>query len=247
MPTALVTNACRYAGPHATTVLSEMGFRVFCHDASFAEADAREQFVQTHPDCVVLSQTQPAEAVAEALNNTDTPDTQDTIDVLFNNHLQIPEVKPITETTSTEFEDLLARLLVEPYEFVLAAVPGMKEHSRGKIIFMTSAAALKPMPNVSLYSAARAGANSLVKTLSVELGEFGISVFAICPNFYASEDTYSQHEFETNEKYRAAIERQVPLKRLSKEGEMAALIQYLANPDSDFITGQIISFSGGWA
>lgn len=240
MPTALVTNARRYAGPHATTVLSEMGFRVFCHDASFMDVEARGQFAQAHPGCVVLSQTQPAEAVKEVLNNTDT------IDVLFNNHLQIPAIKPITQTTSAEFEELLARLLIKPYQFVLAAVPSMKEHQRGKIIFMTSAAALKPMPNVSLYSAARAGANSLVKTLAVELGEFGISVFAICPNFYASADTYSQHEFETNKNYRSAIERQVPLKRLSKEGEMAGLIRYLASPDSDFITGQIIAFSGGW-
>ena len=241
MPTALVTNACRYAGPHATTTLREMGYHVFCHDASFVEADAREQFSHAHPDCVVLTKTQPAEAVAEILANTDV------IDVLFNNHLQIPKVQPITETTSAEFEGLLAGLLIEPYQFVLATVPGMKEHQRGKIIFMTSAAALKPMPHVSLYSAARAGANSLVKTLAVELGEFGISVFAICPNFYASDDTYSQHEFETNEKYRAAIEPQVPLKRLSKEGEMSGLIRYLASSESDFITGQIISFSGGWA
>lgn len=240
MPTALVTNACRYAGPHATMALSDMGFRVFCHDVSFVEADARTQFSHAHPGCVALAQTQPADTVTEVLSSADT------IDVLFNNHLHMPEIKPITETTTKEFEEFLARLLIAPYQFVLAAAPRMKEHNRGKIIFMTSAAALKPVANVSLYTAARAGANSLVKTLAVELGEFGISVFAICPNFYASDDTYSQKEFETNEKYRAAIERQVPLKRLSKEGEMTALIRYLANPDSDFITGQIISFSGGW-
>ena len=171
-------------------------------------------------------------------------DSLNTIDVLFNNHLEIPKVQPITEITSAEFGALPARVLIDPPQYGFAAVPGIKEPGGGKISFMASAAALKPMPKVSLNSAARAGPHSLMRTLAVELGEFGISISAVCPNFYARDDIYSQREFENNEKYRAAILRQIPLMRWSKERETPGLIRYLASPESDFITGKIISLSG---
>ena len=109
------------------------------------------------------------------------------------------------------------------------------------------AAPLRPGANVSLYTAARAGANSLVESLARELGPDGIAVFGIAPNYYASDDTYSKAAFEKSDRFRASVQRNVPLQRLSNENEMPGLIRYLAYDDSAFLTGQVIAFTGGWA
>ena len=87
----------------------------------------------------------------------------------------------------------------------------------------------------------------MVETLAKELGPDGIAVFGIAPNYFASDDTYSRVAFEKSERFRASVERNVPLGRLSNDDEMTGLIRYLADDSSSFITGQVIAFTGGWA
>ena len=90
-------------------------------------------------------------------------------------------------------------------------------------------------------------ANLLVRSLAKELGPAGISIVGISPNFYASQDTYSQDAYEKNERFQAGVNRAVPLKRLGTPDEMQSLIAYLASKEAAFVSGQIIAFSGGWA
>lgn len=238
---ALVTHAQRYAGPDAADALAAAGYEVYCHDLQFTEQAAREAYCQAHPGITALAESPPEAAVAAVLAE------QTPIDVLFANHFQVPESLPLEETDADGFRQLLEGLLVEPYRFIKPVAAQMKSAGGGRIIVMTSAAPLKPGPQVSLYSAARAGANSLVKTLAKELGPAGIGVFAIAPNFYASDDTYSRSAFQKSERFRAMVERQVPLGRLSAPDEMRELIRYLASEESLFITGQVIAFTGGWS
>lgn len=241
MATVLITNACRYAGPDAVAALSGNAHTVLCHDMSFGEADARVAFREKYANAHALTNTSSERAVAEAFEQSDI------VDVLFCNHFQAPEAKPFDETSSEEFRQTLENLLVDPYRFIKSALPALRAAEDARIIVMTSAAPLRPGSNVSLYTAARAGANSLVESLARELGPDGIAVFGIAPNYYASDDTYSKAAFEKSARFRASVERNVPLQRLSTENEMTSLIRYLAYDASAFLTGQVITFTGGWA
>ena len=240
MTDSIVANACRYAGPDATRTLGVAG-HVFCHDLSFVDAAVRADFEAQYVGAVALAATEPEEAVAEALAHSGS------IDVLFANHFRTPEMKALQETQTEDFRATLETLLVEPYRFIKAAMPALKQSACGRIVLMTSAAPLRPGANVSLYTAARAAANSMVASLARELGPDGIAVFGIAPNFYASDDTYSRAAFENSEKFRSMVERAVPLQRLSNKQEMARLIHYLCLDDSAFVTGQVFAFTGGWA
>ena len=240
MTNIIITNACRYAGPDATQALTGEDRCVFCHDLSFTDAAARLAFEKKYPGVNTLSESSPEQAIAEAMVATNT------IDVLFANHFQRPEMKLLEDTEVDEFRATLETLLVDPYRFIKAVLPALKQSTAGRIVLVTSAAGLRPGANISLYAAARAGANTMVKSLSRELGPDGIGVFGIAPNYFTGDDTYPRDAFENNERLRAMVERSVPLKRISNDNEMSRLIHYLCLDESTFITGQVIGFSGGW-
>jgi len=73
-----------------------------------------------------------------------------------------------------------------------------------------------------------------------------IQVNAVAPNYVENPD-YFPPELLANEEAMAKILKNIPLKRLGKPEEAAALITFLANPLSGFITGQVIPLAGGWA
>ncbi len=239
MRKALVANARRYTGPDATRALLAEGLSVYCHDASFASAGARDEFAREFSGCIPLAAIEPEGAVAEAVGDS-------SLDVLICNHFQKPEGIPLSETTAEGFRDSLEALLIEPYRFVHAALPALQAGTSPRIVLVTSAAGQRPMPKMTMYAAARAGADAMVTSLARELGRRGVSVFGIAPVYFTSDDTYPRKAFESNERFRASVEKSVPLGRLSNENEMAKLIKYLCTDESEFVTGQIIGFSGGW-
>ena len=239
MRKALVTNARRYAGPDATRALLAEGLSVYCHDVSFADAVAREEFENEFSGCLPISEIDPEGAVEKALGDS-------TLDVLVCNHFQTPEGIPLSKTTTEGFRSSLETLLIQPYRFIHAALPALRAGTSPRIVLVTSAAGQRPMPRMTMYAAARAGADAMVTSLARELGRDGISVFGIAPVYFTSDDTYPRKAFETNERFRASVEKAVPLGRLSSENEMAKLIKYLCTDESEFVTGQIIGFSGGW-
>lgn len=132
---------------------------------------------------------------------------------------------PLSETTTEGFRDSLEVLLIEPYRFIHAALPALRAGTSPRIVLVTSAAGQRPMPKMTMYAAARAGADAMVTSLARELGRDGVSVFGIAPVYFTSDDTYPRKAFETNERFRASVEKAVPLGRLSSENEMAKLSQ----------------------
>jgi NAD(P)-dependent dehydrogenase (short-subunit alcohol dehydrogenase family) len=238
--TALVTNADLYVGPDACIALREAGFNVACHSSGFLDRTFSQAFSDQHPGVLVLDEQSPEEVTSAVLAHFGK------LDLLVNNHFRAPEVRPIESNSVDDYRQMLETLLVAPFAFARSVVPGMKQQRSGRIIMVTSAAPLSPSGYVSMYTSARGGANLLMRSLAKELAEFNIAAFSICPNFYQSKDTYSQEMFESNEQYREYIENNVPLKRLSRPEEMRDLVRFLATEHTDFITGQVFSFSGGW-
>ena len=122
----------------------------------------------------------------------------------------------------------------------------MKERKRGKILFITSATPLRGLPNYSMYVTARGATNALTVSLAQELGRDNIQVNAIAPN-YVESPTYFPPELVNDPDTFAKMTRNIPLKRLGKPEEVAALVAFYASDKSDFITGHVMPFAGGWA
>ena len=122
----------------------------------------------------------------------------------------------------------------------------MKRRRRGKILFITSATPLRGLPNYSIYVTARGAANALAVSLAQELGRDNIQVNAIAPN-YVESPTYFPPELVGDPEALAKMIRNIPLKRLGKPEEVAALVAFYASDKSDFITGHVMPFAGGWA
>src|SRR5262249_1161115 len=126
-----------------------------------------------------------------------------------------------------------------------AALRVMRPSRRGKIINVSSAAALPGLPNYAAYTAARAGVNGLTKAVGREVAGEGIQVNAIAQN-YVENPTYFP---STLTGHSAKVQRMVkhaPAGRLARAEESARLAVYLASDDADFFVGQVIPFAGGW-
>ncbi|GLQ06518.1 SDR family oxidoreductase [Sneathiella chinensis] len=236
----LMTDATHFLGTPGTKALLAEGATVYAQDASFEAEAARQAFEAALPGAVALAEQEPAEVVSAVV------EAAGRIDVLINNDAYPAVRAPIDEADVDEFRKTLDALMVRGFAYAHAVAPGMKQAGRGKIIFVSSAAPKHGLPNYSMYVAARGGTNALAVSLSRELGRFGIQVNALAPNFVESP-TYFPDDLLANPDAMKKITGQIPLGRLGKPEEAGDYLVFLASDKSDFITGQVLYFAGGWA
>jgi 3-oxoacyl-[acyl-carrier protein] reductase len=110
----------------------------------------------------------------------------------------------------------------------------------GRIVNISSVAAIMGNPGQANYAAAKAGVHGATKSLAIELASRGITVNAVAPGIIAGSMT--QDSFDA-----ATIERLVPMRRAGTPEEVADLVDYLVNGNSGYLSGQIISINGAMA
>jgi NAD(P)-dependent dehydrogenase (short-subunit alcohol dehydrogenase family) len=236
----LVTNVKQFVGLAAANALASQVSVVVCHDKTFADDHKRVEFGEAHSSLWVIPEQHPEEIAAAVIRHFGK------IDVLVNNDA-FPAIRaPIDSADLADMRAGLEALITTPFALTKAVVPHMKSRRHGKILFVTSAAPLRGLPNYSMYAAARGGANALAVSLSKELAPFNIQVNAVAPNFVESP-TYFPPELLADPEALRKITRNIPLGRLAKPEEAGALIAFLASDQADFITGHVMPFAGGWA
>ena len=236
----LITNVEHFVGRPVAAALAAQGATVVCHDRSFADDAAAERFVAASPALAVVRAQTPAEIVAQAT------EARGRIDVVVCNDAGAAVRAPIEVASPDDLRSALEEMVVFPFEMARAVVPQMKARRRGKILFITSATPLRGLPNYSMYVTARGATNALTLSLAQELGRDNIQVNAIAPN-YVESPTYFPPELVNDPETLAKMTRNIPLKRLGKPEEVAALVAFYASDKSDFITGHVMPFAGGWA
>ena len=110
----------------------------------------------------------------------------------------------------------------------------------GRIVNISSVAALTGNRGQVNYAAAKGALNSATKALALELASRGITVNAVAPGII--ESGMAEGSFD-----KATIERLVPMKRSGRADEVAALVAFLASDEAGYISGQVISINGGIA
>lgn len=108
----------------------------------------------------------------------------------------------------------------------------------GRIITLSSVAALAGNRGQVNYSAAKGALHAATKSLSLELASRGVTVNAVAPGIIATEMSAGSFDAET-------IARLVPMKRAGRAEEVADLVGFLASDKAAYITGQVISINGG--
>ncbi len=236
----LITNVEQFVGRPVAVELAAQGATVVCHDRSFTDGEVAREFAVEHPEFTVIRAQQPAGIVAAAT------EACGRIDVMICNDAGAAIRAPIESARPDDMRSALEDMVVFPFELSSAVTPQMKKRKRGKILFITSATPLRGLPNYSMYVTARGAANALTVSLARELGRDNIQVNAIAPN-YVESPTYFPPELVNDPDALARMTRNIPLGRLGRANELAALVAFYASDKSDFITGHVMPFAGGWA
>lgn len=149
-------------------------------------------------------------------------------------------LEPFLDNTSAFMEQIVQVNLLGPVKLTHALLPTMVEAGRGRIVNVASDAGRVGSTGETVYAGAKGGVIAFTKSLAREMARHGIHVNCVCPG-----PTDTPLFASLPDKMRAALQRAIPFGRLAKPEEVASAIAFFASPRSDFVTGQVLSVSGG--
>ena len=167
------------------------------------------------------------------------------VDILVNN-AGWDMFKPFLKTDPAFWQKIISINLVGAMNLLHCVLPGMVERARGKVVNVASDAGRVGSSGEAPYSACKGGIIALTKTLAREMASKNIQINVVCPGLTETNMLEQFMQGAGNpEKLREAYRRAVPMGRLGKPGDLPGAILFFASDDADFITGQVLSVSGG--
>ncbi|MDM0024422.1 2-hydroxycyclohexanecarboxyl-CoA dehydrogenase [Variovorax saccharolyticus] len=167
------------------------------------------------------------------------------IDVLVNN-AGWDVFKPFTRTEPSQWDKLLAINLTGALHMHHAVLPGMAARKAGRIVNIASDAARVGSSGEAVYAACKGGLVAFSKTIAREHARHGVTVNVVCPG---PTDTALFADYKEGagnpEKLMEAFTRSIPLGRIGQPDDLPGAILFFASDDASFVTGQVLSVSGG--
>jgi 2-hydroxycyclohexanecarboxyl-CoA dehydrogenase len=149
-------------------------------------------------------------------------------------------LEPFLEQEPAFMEELVRLNLIGPVQLTRLLVPAMIDAGRGKVVNVASDAGRVGSSGETVYASAKGGIIAFTKSLAREMAKHAIPVNCVCPG---PTDTPLFRGLP--DKMQQALTRAIPFRRLATPEEIAASILFFSGPGSDYITGQVLSVSGG--
>jgi 2-hydroxycyclohexanecarboxyl-CoA dehydrogenase len=161
------------------------------------------------------------------------------IDVLVNG-AGWGKTHPFWEGDAELWDRVIGLNFVGPMRLVKALLPAMIARGSGKIVNVSSDAGRVGSLGETVYSGAKGGLIAFTKSLARETARYNINVNCVCPG-----PTETPLLFAVPEKHLEAFKKAIPFRRFAKPAEVADAIVFFATDKSSYITGQVLSVSGG--
>ena len=238
---AMITGAARGMGREHALLMAERGADIIVNDLDPEVAEA------TAEECRALGR----KATVMACDNTDIARfvaligeheaDHGRVDILVNNAGIQGNKLAIEEIDEKIWHAMTDIKMKASFFAVRALVPGMKARKYGKIVNTSSIFAMEGSFSMSHYTGAASGVLGYVKGWARELAPWNICVNAVAPGTVATELTINSMGWDVIKDF----EKTVPMGRLADKKEIAYAVAWLASPETDFLTGQLISPNGG--
>jgi 2-hydroxycyclohexanecarboxyl-CoA dehydrogenase len=236
---AIVTGAGRGIGKAIALELARRGSDVAVCDLNPETASQTAQEVESlgRQAMTIPVDVADSKAVARAVEESSQQFSR--IDILVNN-AGWDQIQPFVDTTPEFWDKVIGINYKGVLNFSHAVCKHMIERKEGKIVNIASDAGRVGSLGEAVYAGAKGGVIAFTKSLAREMARFGIHVNCICPG-PTDTDLFQ----EQPEKVRQALERAIPFRRVAQPEDIARAATFFASPTSDYITGQVLSVSGG--
>ena len=237
--TAIVTGAAEGIGEATATRLAKAGATVALVDRN--EAGARDAAGRIGSSSFPVAVDVTSRASVEAMVKT-VLDRTGRIDVLVNNAGIGGRAAPLWDQTDDDWNACLAINLSGVFYCCRAVIQHMRGRRYGRIVNVASIAGKEGNPNMTAYSASKAGVIAFTKSLAKEVAPEGICINSITPAVIRTRilEQLTQAQIDY-------MVQRIPMGRTGTVEEVAALIHFLSSPDCSFITGACYDVSGGRA
>ena len=152
---------------------------------------------------------------------------------------------------AAKWQTALDSTLLLTIRMIQEALPQLKASSAGRIVVITSTSARQPIPGLLTSNTLRAGILGLLKTLSVELAPYGITVNNVAPGSFATDRIEHLLQIRakdggiTIDEARKMMESRIPLGRIGRPEELANMVVFLSSEAASYVTGQTMVVDGG--
>ncbi|HEX5318367.1 MAG TPA: 3-oxoacyl-ACP reductase FabG [Stellaceae bacterium] len=243
---ALVTGGARGIGEATADRLAEDGAAIAILDLDLALAEAAAERIGSRHGVASMglrANVSNAEEVDAAVARI--AGEFGSLDILVNN-AGILRDNLIHKMSDDDWDAVAAVHLKGAFLCSRAAQREMVKRNWGRIVNLSSVSALGNRGQTN-YAAAKAGLQGMARTLSIELGRFGITVNAVAPGFIDTEMTRQTaiRMGRDPEEWKDEIAQQIPVRRAGVPRDIANVIAFLCSDDASFVSGQVIYVAGG--
>ncbi|WP_322489456.1 3-oxoacyl-ACP reductase family protein [Chloroflexus sp.] len=238
---AIITGGARGIGRTTTIELAAAGARVLINyqrSAAAAEALAAEIVANGGEAFAYQANVADEQAVERMVDAA--LERWGRIDVLVNN-AGITADAPLARLRPEQWQQVIETDLTSVFLCCRAAVPIMRAAGYGRIVSVSSLAALAGNVGQTNYAAAKAGIIGLSRSLAREVARDGITVNVVAPGYIETDMVET-----VPEALRAWALQAIALGRFGRPEEVAAAIRFLVSPRASYITGHILTIDGGW-